>query len=445
MAPRFSGYDPTGATARHRRRERARRFEQRWGVPHAIEYRRPWLYKKQEDALFHPARYVVVEASTKTGKTVGCIIWLTEQACLNGKPGQHYWWVAPTYRQAEIAYGRLKRYLPQGLFHSDDGDLRITLINGAVLEFKTGVDPDRLYGEDVYAAVIDEATRCRDTVWHAVRSTLTATQGPVRIIGNVKGRKNWAFQLARRAESGEPNMHYAKLTIFDAVEAGVVPPSEIDDARRTLPEHVFNELYLAIPSEDGSNPFGLDAIQRCVEYQGTGSAVFTGEPIVAWGIDLARSVDWTVAVGLGKSGRVTGFARWQSPWKETLTRIPALVGKVPTLIDATGVGDPVVELLSRAKPNISGFTFTSPSKQALLESLAVHVQHTQVGVLDNVLRAEMEAFEYEVKNHRVYYSAPDGMHDDCVMAMSLAVKQFATPQPDVFVPVAGPIYSPYEN
>ena len=27
--------------------------------------------------------------------------------------------------------------------------------------------------------------------WHALRSTLTATQGPVRIIGNVSGRRNW--------------------------------------------------------------------------------------------------------------------------------------------------------------------------------------------------------------------------------------------------------------
>jgi hypothetical protein len=44
------------------------------------EYQRPWLYPAQERAIFCPARYAVIEASTKSGKTVGCIIWLLEQA-----------------------------------------------------------------------------------------------------------------------------------------------------------------------------------------------------------------------------------------------------------------------------------------------------------------------------------------------------------------------------
>ena len=42
------------------------------------------MYPKQIDAIFTPARYSVIEASTKSGKTVGCIIWLFEQA-LQGK------------------------------------------------------------------------------------------------------------------------------------------------------------------------------------------------------------------------------------------------------------------------------------------------------------------------------------------------------------------------
>src|SRR5207302_1736063 len=128
--------------------------------------------------------------------------------------------------------------------------LRITLANGAVLWFKSAEKPDNLYGEDVYAAVVDEASRVREEAWHAVRSTLTATRGPIRIIGNVKGRKNWAYRMARRAESGEPGMHYARITAADAVQAGVLDAAEIEDARATLPESVFRELYEAEPSDD---------------------------------------------------------------------------------------------------------------------------------------------------------------------------------------------------
>jgi hypothetical protein len=32
------------------------------------------------------------------------------------------------------------------------------------------------------------------------------------------------------------------------------------DEQATLPEHVFRELYLAEPSDDEGNPFGLEAI-----------------------------------------------------------------------------------------------------------------------------------------------------------------------------------------
>ena len=42
--------------------------------------------------------------------------------------------------------------------------------------------------------------------------TLLATQGPIRVIGNVKGQRNWFYWLARWAEAGEPDMHHARLT-----------------------------------------------------------------------------------------------------------------------------------------------------------------------------------------------------------------------------------------
>lgn len=91
---------------------------------------------------------------------------------------------------------------------------------------------------------------CKPEVWNAVRSTLTATRGPVRIIGNVRGTDNWAYELARSAEAGnDPTRHFARLTVYDAVAGGVIHPDEVAEARRDLPEDVFNELYLAQPSK----------------------------------------------------------------------------------------------------------------------------------------------------------------------------------------------------
>ena len=109
---------------------------------------------------------------------------------MNGKPGHSFWWISPVYPQAKVAFRRLKRGINEKLYTANESELTITLVNGSVISFRSAEKPDNLYGEDVYAAVMDEASRMREEAWHAIRSTLTATRGPVRIIGNVKGRRN---------------------------------------------------------------------------------------------------------------------------------------------------------------------------------------------------------------------------------------------------------------
>ena len=379
-----------------------------------ILYTRPWLYKKQEEAIFCDERYSVVEASTKSGKTVGCMVWLAEQAAIHGGLNMNYWWIAPIYGQAEIAYRRLKAGLGEGNYIANGSNLTITLANGSIIWFKGGDKPDSLYGEDVHAVVVDEASRCKEEVWHAVRSTVTATRAPVRIIGNVKGRKNWAYQLARKAESGVVGWRYSKITASDAVEANVLQADEVAEAQRDLPEQVFKELYLAEPSDDQGNPFGVDAIYKCI-------APMSNKEPVCWGWDLAKSVDWTWGIGLDEDGAVCRSERWQSPWEETLKRIVNITAGVPALVDSTGVGDAILEFLAKAGSNFEGFKFTSSSKQQLMERLAVGIQQQQITFPEGQLLNELLSFEYVYTRTGAQYSAPSGLHDDGVCSLALAV------------------------
>jgi hypothetical protein len=386
----------------------------------SIHYNRPQLANYQIDALFNDARYGIVEASTKAGKTAACLVWIIEQA-LQGKSDQDFWWVAPVYGQARIAFRRLKSGLPRESYTANESDLTLTLINGARIVCKSAEKPDNLYGEDVFAAVFDEATRAREEAWHALRSTLTATRGKVRVIGNVKGRKNWAYKLARKAESGEPGMSYAKITAYDAVDAGILSEDEIEDARHQLPDNVFRELYLAEPSDDEGNPFGMVAIRDCVQ-------PMSNEKPVCFGIDLAKSVDWTCLIGLDSKRRVCVFERFQKPWNETIETVRRIVGTTNASVDSTGVGDAVLESLQTGgRSNFEGFKFSQGSKQQLMEGLAVAIQKQEIGFPDGIITNELEAFEYEYTRTGVRYSAPPGMHDDAVCALALA--NFHKPRP----------------
>src|SRR3972149_1141440 len=118
------------------------------------EFRRPWLYPKQEAAIYDPRRYSLIEAGTKTGKTFGCIVWLIEKAITEGGLNKNFWWMAPVYPQAEIAFRRLKTYLPDSYRSekSDNSRLKIKIPNGSAIWLMGSERPDTLYGEDVYAA-----------------------------------------------------------------------------------------------------------------------------------------------------------------------------------------------------------------------------------------------------------------------------------------------------
>jgi phage FluMu gp28-like protein len=285
-----------------------------------VTYTRPYVTNYQRAILDSPSRFTITAASTKTGKTASHIIWLLEQA-LPLKEGQSVWWVAPVYGQAEIAFRRMKNQVNiKDFFRANESKLTLTLPTGARIEFKSAEKPDNLYGDDVYAAVFDEASRAREEAWFALRSTLTATRGKCKLIGNVKGKKNWFYKMGERARSGEPEYEYHKITAYDAVNEGILELEEVEQAKRDLPEAVFNELYLAEPQDDKCNPFGIENIKACF------GEVDKSLPTVAYGIDLAKYNDWTVIIGLNDKGRVSHFERFRNDWAFTTKRCIQVVG-----------------------------------------------------------------------------------------------------------------------
>ena len=203
--------------------------------------------------------------------------------------------------------------------------------------------------------MVDEASRTSEDAWHAIRSTLTATRGPIRTIGNVKGRRNWFYRLARQAKPiADPPTCTTRRSPLTTPFCWCSRRPGNRRCEQTLPEKIFRELYYAEPGDDTGNPFGLDHIRAC-----TVGGLALG-PVVAWGIDLAKSQDYFVCIGLNEHGEVCEFHRWRGiPWRQSIRRVWQLVGEdTPALVDSTGVGDPVLEELQFEHGNFIGFHFS---------------------------------------------------------------------------------------
>lgn len=324
------------------------------------------------------------------------------------------------YPQAKIAFRRMVTALRAYPVKVNRATLTLTFPHGVRIEFKSGHNPDHLYGENVIAAVIDEASRVQEASIVAIRSTLTATGGPWRLIGNVRGVGNYFYRLCRSAQAGTlPGATYHRINAYLAASyadeyPGLPKEAEVEEAKALLPAPVFRELYLADPSGEDTNPFGLEAIRACV-------GVLSDNPVAAFGVDVARSVDFTVIIGLDAEGAVAYWDRFQLPWDGTVERIAAAVQDRPCFLDATGVGSPVVDFLRRDYDCwVDPYVFTQPSKMALMERLGLAIHGRQTRYPEQVAE-ELETLEYHYTRNGVSYEAASGYHDDCVMALGLAL------------------------
>lgn len=223
----------------------------------------PTLTDYQKSFMYNDARVSIIIASTKCGKTFALIWWLFEEATNAIDPdGKHYFWIAPTHKQAEIAYKRLKRNLVTKGFHRfNDSQMFIHCPNGAIIQFKTGEVPDNIYGDDAWGVVIDEAPRCRPEIWDAVRSIVTATEAPIKMIGNFGGVSNWVSKLKDKAEHDD-NYEFFKVTCWDAVDAGILSREEVDQAKLDLHPKSFASLYEAEAIEGDDQLISYESIKK---------------------------------------------------------------------------------------------------------------------------------------------------------------------------------------
>jgi phage terminase large subunit-like protein len=237
-------------------------------------------------------------------------------------------------------------------------------------------------------------------------------------IGTPKG-KGWFWQMHKRGQNDdEPEYQSFQAPTY---ENPFINSDDIDEARDTLPDRVFRQEYLAQFVEDTGGVFtGVD--EHVAKHAYTPSEA-EAKPPHATGVDLARQEDYTVITTLNAAGRVTYYNRLQAPWNQIQNEVQQVYNQYEGVvaIDATRDNKLVADL-ERAGVNIKPVKFTSQRKADLVENLVAAYEAGEVQVPDiSQLVHELKVFEYETtRAGNLRYSAPEGMHDDCVDSLALA-------------------------
>jgi hypothetical protein len=380
-------------------------------------------------------KFVFGACGTKFGKTYGCSIAIVKHAWDN--PESLNWWVAPSYKQSEMAYRLVKRILPKDTYVEYKADLRLEIIEPdgnthSALEFKSADNEDNLRGFGVHFAIVDEAARISRASYESIWTTMMQTDGRMIVISTPKGR-NWFFEEYQKGEPDVRSENPEYLSIrMPTWTNPFVKPSRILLMRKNMPADVFEQEVAAKFNLEGAGVFR--GIETCVKlwkglYDSSNRPVWINKQSgtrYVMGVDLARKRDWTViSVFDTKTKQLVYFDRFNElSWAIQRSRIIKVAKEYNAKVwmDGTGVGDPIVEDVRNGGVSVECFIISHKSKQELIEKLRTAIEFQRITFPDiPVVVKELRAFEYDINsNGNIKYAAPSGQHDDCVLSIALA-------------------------
>jgi len=390
----------------------------------------PPLHPIQQTVFDDPTRFKVLVAGRRVGKSR-----LAASTVLCGLlRGENWWWVSPSFDISKrVGWKMIERalrpLLRAGYGEANKSDLRITLANGGEFQAKSADDPSHLVGEGLDGVVVDEAGIVSEIAWtESIRAALSDRKGHGLLIGTPKGR-NWFYAAYQRGQ--DPTQDEWHSWQYPTAANPFIDPLEIDAARQELPDLIFRQEYLAEFLEDSGTVFrNLDKCLDRVPYT-------VGETVM--GIDWGRSNDFTVLTVLDvETRRVVEVDRFnQINWETQRSRVETLAKRwQPKLIlaEENSIGSPNIEALQSLDLPVQAFTTTANSKAQIINQLALAFEQETIKLMDNpMLLNELRAYEMErLPSGNWRYSAPDGVHDDMVMSLALALEAVQTSQVQVF-------------
>ena len=206
----------------------------------------PWTLTHRQGLVFQSkARYLVLPAGRRFGKTVLALTWLSTEV-LSREPGSLGYYVAPYRVWAKaIAWDMLLKATLGIRVAKNESELTVTLPGARKIVLKGADDPETLEGVGLVAAVLDEFGRMKLAAWEkSVRPALSDKRGRVLFCGKPRGHNHLRDFYVR----GQPGPEHAdgwESWLFTTADGGHVDGADIAEAKATLPAKVFAQEYLS--------------------------------------------------------------------------------------------------------------------------------------------------------------------------------------------------------
>lgn len=397
-------------------------------LPHRFsprEYQLPLLR-----ALDNGYKRAIIVWNRRSGKDKVCFNYMVKKSL---EEVGTYFYLLPTYSQAKKVIWenidndgfKMIDHIPKALVKSTNStELKVELRNGSIIQLiaadefkKSGV------GTNPKGVVFSEYSISDPEAWKYL-SPILAVNGGWAIFNYTPRGMNHAYAQLQFARDN-PKWFTQVLTIDDTK---VLTKEQFDEeAKQYSRDFVEQEYYCKFI--EGAGQFFKRILPNTYEVP----AVMPEDGDFQLGVDLAKYNDWTVITPFNlNTFLVYPQERFnQVDWNLQKAKIYGNFKRYNDALvwpDSTGLGDPITDDLRSMGVRIGGedgcgFKFNETSRMNLLNNLAILLEQDKIKIPnDEGLIAELQSFKYEIsENGKIKVRVPEGLHDDRVMSLALAV------------------------
>jgi hypothetical protein len=386
------------------------------------------LHLKQQAIKDSPAKRKVLVTGRRFGKTT-----LDAELAITGMlDHRRVLEAAPTADQTDAFWNECKRALADAISakvivkNETDRSLELQHPRGGRIRCKTAWDADSLRGDYADLLILDEYSLMKPSAWDEVGAPMLLDNNGDAIFTFTPKRKNHAYAMWVRAKGDMTGRWQAwEGTSFDNT---FLSREALDDIVKDMTEDAYKQEIMAeFLSNEGAV---FRNIAACINAPETTPEAHKGHRLVM-GVDWGKKDDYTaMSVGCIDCGFEVARDRSNqvdyAVQRQRLVSLAKLWGASILIPESNSIGEPIIEQLRR-EPELDGVTIrpfetTGTSKPPLIESLALALERVEFQFQpDKIWQSELESYEatYNKQTGRPSYSAPEGCHDDTVMARAL--------------------------
>lgn len=398
--------------------------------------RMPIPHAKQAAFLDSPAKRKVIVAGRRGGKTTGVSIMAADAAM----GGRRVLEAAPVATQTDAFWDAVRAYFAEpiaaGVVRKNETERMLQMPNGGRIRCKTAHDADTLRGDYADFLILDEYQHMNPDAWDKVGAPMLLDNNGDAVFIGTPERRNHFYVAFNRAAADDTGRWAAWH--FTSHDNPYLSASALDEITQDMTTEAYRQEILAEFIEGEGQVFRN--LAACMGAPDAQPGDHSNHRIVA-GVDWGKQADWTcVSIGCADCHVELARDRYnQIDYVLQRARLTALCEQwkpASILAESNSMGEPIIEVLQREGLPVTPFQTTASTKPPLIENLALTLERTEWQFqADPVWTAELEAYERTVSpvTGRSSYSAPQGMHDDTVMARALMVWQAMQREPMTFI------------